>query len=57
MGRPPKPANEKQRMRVMVRFTSGEYKQLAADAKKAGMPIATYVALCWKNRRDETWPE
>jgi len=51
MGRPPKPASEKQSARVMARFTPAEYARLAVDAKKAGMPIATYLVHCWKNRR------
>lgn len=51
MGRPPKPASEKQSRTVLARFTPGDYKRLTAEAKKAGMPIATYLVSCWKNRR------
>jgi hypothetical protein len=43
MGRPPKRAAEKQSECVMVRLTLKERRTLEAEAKRAGMPLASYI--------------
>ena len=48
MGRPPKLARDKQTERVVSRFTLGEYKRLAQDAKAADLPPATFLASLWR---------
>jgi hypothetical protein len=51
MGRPPKPASEKQSARVMVKLIPKDYKRLLAEAKRAKMPTATYLLNFWRTRR------
>ena len=51
MGRPPKPPGEKWKARIMVNMTEAERKQLEADAKDAGLSLASYLLDCWKKGR------
>lgn len=51
MGRPPVKAENRRSKFVTVRFTQGEYRQVAADAKNAGQTVAEYLRFCWQERR------
>jgi hypothetical protein len=51
MGRPPKPAEEKQGERVSVNMTREERRALEREASKAGLSMAAYLLDCWKKRR------
>jgi hypothetical protein len=51
MGRPPKPPGEKWKARVMVNMTESERAQLDAEAKAAGLSLASFLLRCWKDRR------
>jgi len=51
MGRPPKPRAEKLSECVMVRLAPADRKRLEADAKRAGLPLATYLLQCWREGR------
>ena len=52
MGRPPKKPKDKQASCIMVRLTAGERRRLAADARAAGLPPATYLASLWRDRAE-----
>lgn len=43
MGRPPKPASDRQSERVVLHFTPAEKKILKAAAARAQVPLATWV--------------
>lgn len=51
MGRPPKPPEEKWKARIMVNMTEAERGQLEADAKGAGLSLASYLLRCWRDNR------
>jgi len=51
MGRPPKPAEEKQSERVNVSMTPEERRTLEREANEAGLSLAGYLRDCWKRRR------
>ena len=53
MGRPCKPLNEKWSARVTVRMTQEEQRRLQAEAKAAGMGMATYLLECWRQKETE----
>ena len=49
-GRPAKSKSEKQRHRIAVALNDRDRKALARDAKKAGMPMGTYLVACWRKQ-------
>lgn len=51
MGRPAKPAEEKQGERVSVNMTREERRVLEREASEAGLSLAAYLLNCWKKRR------
>ena len=51
MGRPPKPAEEKQGERVSVNMTREERRTLEREANEVGLSLAAYLLDCWKKRR------
>jgi hypothetical protein len=51
MGRPPKSPAEKQSKAVMIMLTPGEHRQLKAAARKAGLPLATYIMTAWREAK------
>jgi len=51
MGRPPKPAEEKQAERVTVRMTRRERRLLGQEAAEANLTMSAYLLQCWKKRR------
>ena len=48
MGRPPKPPAEKQSVKVTVKMTPGEHRKLSTAARKARLPLATYIMTAWR---------
>jgi len=52
MGRPPKPAAEKQSEAIMVRVTPGERKQLEAEARRLGVPLAVVLTALWRESKE-----
>lgn len=50
MGRPPKSTKEKQSGKALVSLTPGEFAELKADARKAGLSLSAYLAHCWKQQ-------
>ena len=51
VGRPARPAEEKQSARVAVSLTVTQMRELAADAKKAGMSRSAYLTSLWERHR------
>jgi len=52
MGRPPKPAAEKQSMKVVLHLTPAEKKRLDRAAARAKVPVATLARLRATTERD-----
>jgi hypothetical protein len=50
-GRPPKRASEKLGECVMVRMNREERTLLKADARRAGVPLATFLLQTWRSAR------
>jgi len=43
MGRPPKRPADRQSEKVTVKFTPGERRRVDAEARKAGLPLGTWL--------------
>jgi len=53
MGRPPLAAKDRKSKGVLVRLTLRDLRALAADAKAAGLPVATYLRECWREKHEK----
>ena len=53
MGRPPKPAAERQSKRVLVSMVPADFRCLKAQARKAGLPLATVLLRTWQQSKRE----
>ena len=47
-----KPAAEKQSEAIMVRVTPGERKQLEAEARRLGVPLAAVLTALWREGKE-----
>jgi|GEM_PF-1506874 len=52
MGRPPIDPKDLRGRRVTLRFTTAEFRQLARDAKLAGVAVGEFLRQCWRKEHD-----
>ena len=53
MGRPPRPAAERQSKRVLVSMTPADFRRLKAEAKARNLPLATVLLRTWQQSKRE----
>ena len=46
-------AKDRKSKGVLVRLTLRDLRALAADAKAAGLPMATYLRECWREKHEK----